>query len=153
MWLKEPGLTVSSSPRHGTGLTFSKTDQFLYASGGNDNRVNRYAIVQSKLQLVDSFVLGKAWPVQIGTAGLDVEETLHNKLFVVTKEAKSLYVFDLKTKELINKIELGAEAYACKVSTDKKYLYISLWGDKKVLVYDIAAAKINSQVEVGDHSQ
>ena len=133
------------------GLAFSKNDQFLYASGGHDNQVNRYAIIQNKLQLVDSFILGKPWPIAIGTAGLEVEEIDHKKLFVVTKEAKSLYVFDLLTRALVNKVELGAEAYACKLSADRKKLYISLWGDKKILVYGISEAKIISEIPVGDH--
>jgi YVTN family beta-propeller protein len=133
------------------GLAFSSNDQFLYVSAGHDNQVNRYAVNKSKLQLVDSFVLGKPWPNPIGTAGLEIEETNHNKLFVVTKEAKSLYVFDLSTKKLLSQLSLGAEAYACKLSTDKSQLYISLWGNKKLLVYDIATAKIVQEIAVGDH--
>lgn len=133
------------------GLAFGKNDRFLYASGGHDNRVIRYAVNDHKLQLVDSFVLGKSWPNAIGTAGLDVEDTEHNQLFVVTKEDKSLYVFDLSTKELLKKVDLGSEAYTCKISRDRKKLYISLWGDKKVLVYGISEAKIIGEVAVGDH--
>lgn len=133
------------------GLAFGKNDQFLYASGGHDNRVIRYAVNNQKLQLVDSFILGKSWPNAIGTAGLDVEETDYNQLFVVTKEAKSLYVFDLTSKALVNKVDLGSEAYTCKVSTDRKKLYISLWGDRKILVYGIGEEKITAEIAVGDH--
>jgi YVTN family beta-propeller protein len=133
------------------GLAFSANDQHLYVSGGHDNQVNKYQLTNNKLQLVDSFILGKPWPNPIGTAGLDIEETIHNKLFVVTKEARSLFVFDLATKTLISKLALGAEAYACKISTDKKNLYISLWGAKKVLVYNIQESKISAEILVGDH--
>ena len=77
------------------GLTFSQDDKFIYASGGHDNRVNKYGISQNKMVLVDSFILGKPWPNMIGTAGLEVDEKQHKKLFVVTKEANSLFVFDL----------------------------------------------------------
>jgi DNA-binding beta-propeller fold protein YncE len=89
------------------GLAFSKNDQFIYASGGHDNRVNKYGIVNNKLKLVDSFILGKIWPNRIGTAGLDIDETIHKKLFVVTKEDNSLYVFDLATKQIANKVAIG----------------------------------------------
>lgn len=133
------------------GLAFGKNDQFLYASGGHDNRVIRYAVTNQKLQLVDSFILGKSWPNAIGTAGLDVEETDHNQLFVVTKEAKSLYVFNLESRNLVNKVDLGSEAYTCKVSADRKKLYISLWGDRKILVYGISEGKITAEIAVGDH--
>jgi DNA-binding beta-propeller fold protein YncE len=138
-------------PKAWYGIAFSSNDQSLYVSGGHDNRVNKYAINDSKMKLVDSFLLGKPWPFAIGTAGLDVDEIVNKKLFVVTKEAKSLYVFDLSTKQLISQLKLGAEAYACKLSLDKKLLYISLWGDKKVLIYDIESAKITAEVAVGDH--
>lgn len=133
------------------GLAFSKDDQFLYASGGHDNKVNKYSLQSGKLQLIDSLILGKGWPNQIGTAGLDLEETIHHKLFVVTKEAKSLYVFNLNTKAVEKIIPLGAEAYACKLSIDRNTLYISLWGDKKVLFYDIKSEKIVQEISVGNH--
>ena len=108
-------------------------------------------ISQLKLNLVDSFILGNPWPNMIGTAGLDVDETLHKQLYVVTKEANSLYVIDLMTKKILDKVNLGAEAYTCKLSRDKSRLFISLWGNKKVLVYDVKAKKIVSEIEVGDH--
>ncbi len=133
------------------GLAFSKNDQFIYASGGHDNQVKKYAIVHNKLRLVDSLVLGDKWPKRIGTAGLDLDETIHHKLFVVTKEDNSLYVFDLKTKKILNKVSLGSEAYTCKLSNDKKSLYISSWGGRKILVYDIAQQKITKEIAVGSH--
>lgn len=133
------------------GLLFSRKDQFIYASGGHDNRVNKYQIINNKLHLADSLVLGDKWPNRIGTAGLDIDETIHNKLFVVTKEDNSLYVFDLKTKAIINKIALGSEAYTCKLSSDKKKLYVSSWGGGKILIYDIAQQKITTEIAVGSH--
>ena len=133
------------------GLAFSRNDQFIYASGGHDNKVNKYQIINNKLRLADSLVLGAKWPNRIGTAGLDIDETIHNKLFVVTKEDNSLYVFDLKTKAIVNKIALGFEAYTCKLSRDKKKLYISSWGGRKVLIYDIVQQKITMEIPVGNH--
>lgn len=133
------------------GLAFGDNDQSLYASGGHDNVVKKYTVKNNKLEPVEQFILGKPWPEQIGTAGLDVDEKVNKKLFVVSKEGMALFVFDLATKKLLNKILLGAEAYACKLSTDKNKLYISLWGDKKVLVYDVPSQTITDSVLVGDH--
>ena len=133
------------------GLAFSKDDQFLYASGGHDNKVNKYRIINNKLRLVDSLNLGEKWPNRIGVAGLDIDETIHRKLFVVTKEDNSLYVFDLASKKIVNKVSLGDEAYTCKLSNNKKILYISSWGGGKILAYDIALQKITSQIAVGSH--
>src|SRR5207342_1617915 len=41
-------------PKSWYGLKFSKDEKFLYASGGNDNWILKYAIVNNKLKLVDS---------------------------------------------------------------------------------------------------
>jgi len=133
------------------GLTFSKNDQFIYASGGHDNRVNKYGIIKNKLQLVDTFILGAKWPNRIGTAGLEIEESIHKKLFVVTKEDNSLYVFDLATKQIVNRVSIGNEAYTCKLSRDKKLLYISSWGGDKILIYDIALQKLTDSIATGSH--
>ena len=133
------------------GLTFSKNDQFIYASGGHDNRVNKYGIIKNKLQLVDTFILGAKWPNRIGTAGLEIEESIHKKLFVVTKEDNSLYVFDLATKQIVNRVSIRNEAYTCKLSRDKKLLYISSWGGDKILIYDIALQKLTDSIATGSH--
>jgi Uncharacterized conserved protein len=133
------------------GLAFSQDDQYLYASGGHENRVYKYRIINKRLRLLDSLVLGEKWPIRIGTAGLEIEESIHHRLFVVTKEDNSLYVFDLATKAILDKEKLGAEAYTCKISVDKKLLYISSWGGKKILVYDIALQKITTEIPVGSH--
>ena len=133
------------------GLAFGDDDQSLYVSAGHDNQVKRYSIIGNKLSLQDQYVLGKPWPELIGTAGLDVDEKGSKKLFVVSKEGKSLFVFDLASKKLLNKVLLGAEAYSCKLSPDRNALYISLWGDKKVLVYDVRSEKITNAIPVGDH--
>jgi len=133
------------------GLAFSKDSRYIYAGGGHDNLVNRYEIIDNKLKLHDVFKLGKKWPNKIGPAGIELDETVHNKLFTVTREDSSLYVIDLATKKIIDKIPLGAEAYGCKLSADKRQLFISAWGREKVLVYDIASAKIIYEIAVGSN--
>src|SRR5690348_14527843 len=138
-------------PKSWYGLAFSNNDQYIYASGGHDNRVNKYGIIKNKLQLVDSFILGTPWPNRVGTAGLEIEESIHKKLFVVTKEDNSLYVFDLATRKIVNKVSIGNEAYTCKLSRDKKLLYISSWGGDKILIYDIAAQRLTDSIATGSH--
>ena len=41
------------------GLKFSADEKYLYAAGGNDNRIWKYAIINKKLNVVDSFILGE----------------------------------------------------------------------------------------------
>lgn len=133
------------------GLAFSKDDQFLYAGGGHDNRINKYSVKGGSLKLADSLILGKKWPVKIGPAGFDIDEKLRNQLYVVTREDSSLYVFDLATKKITDKISIGAEGYTCKLSPDKKELYISSWGGAKVLIYNTASKKITDSIQAGSH--
>ncbi|MEJ7673455.1 MAG: hypothetical protein WKF59_12265 [Chitinophagaceae bacterium] len=68
--------------------------KFLYASGGNDNWIFKYAIINNKLQLKDSIILGKKWPEKISPAGIEIDDAA-KIMYVVTKENNSLYVIDL----------------------------------------------------------
>jgi len=137
-------------PKSWYGLTFSNNDKTLYASGGNDNWIMQYAIKNNKLKLQDSIALGEKWPVKISPAGIAVDDK-NDILYVVTKEDNSLYVVDLSSKKVTEKFNLGAEAYTCLLSDDKKTLYISLWGGDKILYYDVASKNIRSEVAVGDN--
>lgn len=131
------------------GLDFSADGQFLYASGGHDNVINRYTTTGG-LKLKDQFKLGDKWPNKIAPAGVAVSDKL-GKLFTVTHYDNSLYIFDLKTTQKIQKIDLGVEAYACILSPDHKKLYVSLWGGKKVLIFDAKTFQKLSEIAVGTH--
>ncbi|HTE28060.1 beta-propeller fold lactonase family protein [Flavitalea sp.] len=147
---KETILHTVIIPKSWYGLKFSSNEQFLYASGGNDNRILKYAIISNKLQLKDSIILGKPWPVKISPAGLEIDDVA-NLMYVVTKENNSLYVINLEDKKVIQTIELGKQAYGCLLSNDKKELYISSWGGDKVLIYDTRQRKLVGEVAVGDN--
>ncbi len=131
------------------GLKFSADENYLYASGGNDNCIWKYAIENSKLVLTDSIKLGKKWPYKISPAGFDIDDA-KQKLYVVTKESGDLYIADLLSKK-IDSIYLGAEAYTCLLSPLKTELYISLWGGDKILVYNILQKKITDSIKVGSN--
>ncbi len=137
-------------PESWLGLAFSADEQFLYASGGNDNLIVKYRI-NSGRQLVeaDRIPLGEKWPVKISPAGIQVDDN-SNTLFAVTKENNSLYIVNLKSKKS-SSIRLGTEAYTCLLSNNKTELYISLWGGGKVLIYDTRKKKITDSIVVGDH--
>ena len=132
------------------GLKFSADEKRLYASGGNDNRILQYGIVNNKLRLQDSIALGKKWPEKISPAGIDIDDKQH-LMYVVTKENNSLYIVDLLTKKVIKQLPLGGEGYNCLLSPDKKELYISCWGCDKILIFNTASASITSEIAVGDN--
>src|SRR5688572_14060296 len=104
-------------PKSWYGLAFSSDENRLYASGGNDNRILVFSLENKKLNLTDSIVLGKKWPERISPSGITIDDQ-KNILFVVTKENNSLYVIDLKTKNITHQLELGSEAYTCLLSPD-----------------------------------
>ncbi len=132
------------------GLKFSADEKSLYVSGGNNNRIVEYAIIKNKLQLKDSIKIGNKWPTKISPAGIEINDATKT-MYVVTKENNSLYTIDLASKKITQQLALGAEAYACLLSNNKKELYISLWGGDKVLVYDIQTKKISDSINVGDN--
>lgn len=136
-------------PKSWYGLTFSRNGKFLYASGGNDNRILKYAVNNNKLQLADSLLLGEKWPVNISPAGIDLDEA-NKLLYVVTKGDKALYIIHLDTKQT-EKFPLGSEAYTCKLSPDGKELYISLWGADRLLIWSTLEKKEITRLAVGDN--
>ena len=130
------------------GLKFSKDGKYLYASGGNDNRILIYRVAKNTLSLADSIVLGEPWPVKISPTGIDIDEA-RQKLYVVTKENNSLYIVDLASRKTVNIVQLSAEGYTCLLAPDCSQLFISLWGGGQVVKYDIALGKITDSVATG----
>jgi len=138
------------------GLQFSADDKWIYAAGGNDNIILRYAVNPTPsaghpgLMLKDSIVLGKKWPEKISPAGLDIDDK-RGLLYVVTKENNSLYIADLATRKLVQRFDLGGEGYTCRLSKNRKELYITCWGCDKLLVFDTEKRSIAAEIPVGDN--
>jgi YVTN family beta-propeller protein len=132
------------------GLTFSADGRYLYASGGNDNIIIRYAILNNRLSVYDSIRIGKPWPVKISVAGIALDDS-KNRLYVVTKENNSLYVLDIQTKKIIAQYPLGGEGYTCLLSPDHSLLYISCWGCDKIVIFNTNQQKITGSVAAGDN--
>jgi YVTN family beta-propeller protein len=147
--VKDKVISETVIPKSWVGLAFSSDEKYVYASGGNDNLIVQYRFQNNKLTETDQIKLGEKWPVKISPAGLQVD-SLSKTLFVVTKEDNSLYIVDLKTKK-IQIFPLGAEAYTCLFSKNKRELYISLWGAGRILVFDIAKKKFTDSISVADH--
>ena len=143
-------------PKSWLGLKFSADGKYLYASAGNDNQILKYAVNGQPgagghaLALTDSIILGKRWPEKISPAGLEIDDK-RGLLYVVTKENNSLYIADLKTKSVLQRIDLGGEGYTCKLSRDKKELYISCWGCDKLLIFDTEKRSFSGGIAVGDN--
>ena len=143
-------------PKSWLGLKFSADEKSLYASGGNDNRILKYAVNVNPapghpgLVLKDSILLGKPWPVKISPAGIDIDEQ-QQLLYVVTKEDNSLYIMDLAAKSVLKRVDLGGEGYTCRLSRDRQELYITCWGCDKLLIFDTKQRSFSGEVPVGDN--
>jgi len=137
-------------PKSWFGLKFSADEKYLYASGGNDNRILQYAVQNNQLVFKDSILLGKKWPESISPAGIDIDDK-KKVLYVVTKDNNSLYIVDLVSKSVLQKLPLGGAAYSCLLSPDKKELYISCWGCDKLLVFNTENKSVTDEIPVGDN--
>lgn len=131
------------------GLAFSQDEKYLYASGGNDNVVVIYKIDNQKLIQDGEITLGEAFPkAKISPAGICVDA---NRLYVVAKDSKSLFICDLATRKVIKEEKLSAEPYTCMLAPNSNELYITLWGGAKVVVYNPAQAKITAEIATNSH--
>lgn len=132
------------------GIAFTADEKFLYVSGGNDNWIIKYVIQNNKLVNVDTLVLGAKMPNKVSPTGLAIDDQKH-VLYVVTKENNGLYVIDLNNKSILKQLPLTSEGYTCLLSPDKKELYVSSWGDKKIMVYNTESNTFVDSVATGDH--
>ncbi|MBE7174378.1 MAG: bifunctional YncE family protein/alkaline phosphatase family protein [Williamsia sp.] len=147
---KEEVLDNVIIPRSWLGLKFSEDEKFLYAAGGTDNWILKYAVNNSKLQRVDSIALGARWPHKIWPTGIELDDK-KGLLYAVTKDNKKLYIVNLKSKLVTDSFSLEAEGYACMLSPNRKELYISCWGCDKILVFDAEGRKFTAEIPVGDN--
>ena len=132
------------------GLQFSMDEKFLYASGGNDNRILRYSIQSDSLHFEDTIVFGKAMTESISPAGFVIDEK-RKLMYVVTKENNSLYIINTETKAIAKRIQLNSEAFTCLLSPNNSSLYISLWGGDKILIFNTTTQQLSDSILVGDN--
>ncbi|MBI1226053.1 MAG: hypothetical protein GC192_12530 [Bacteroidetes bacterium] len=138
-------------PKAWYGLAFSKDGKMLFASGGNDNLVAVFKIENNQLVRDGEIVLGQPWSKdKICPTGLALDEP-NNHLLAGSKEDNSLYVCDLRSKRVEKKIPVGGEVFGVLVSQKRSEAYVSLWGLKKVLVFDLKTLVQKAEIATGDH--
>ncbi len=133
------------------GLAFAPDEKDLYASGGYDNWILDYHIVDNRLANVDTIRLGVPWPAaKVCPTGMVIDKSGHT-LYAVTKGDSCLYTIDLRTRSIRRKMPLPGFAYSCVLTPDGKTLYISLWGSAAVAVYHPADSVIAGIISTGNH--
>jgi YVTN family beta-propeller protein len=133
------------------GLRLYGNGSRLLASGGNDNRIDVYSFADGHASLVDSIVIGAAWPKEkIWIAGIDVDEP-RGIAYATAKENNSLYAIELAKKQVIRRIRLSAKPYTCLVSQVNPIVYVSLWGGSAVTLLDRSTLDTVATIRVGEH--
>lgn len=133
------------------GLAFNQAETQLFASGGNDNKILIFDIIKGQLRSSGEIKLGEPWSKEkICPTGLVLDEN-NNHLFCVTKEDNALYSCNLEKRKVEKKIDLGSEAYSIVFNPLMQELYISLWGAKKVAVFDSQNLMRKQDIMVGEN--
>ena len=146
---KEKVLSETDIDKAWYGLAFSADNKFLYASGGNDNLVVRYAVKNGNLQRDTVIRIGRKKPgLWVGGLALDEQQ---QRMWVATREDSSLYICNLKRLVTEQFIRLETPAYALALSPGGEEMFVSLWGGKKVAVFDTRTLDRKADIAVGDH--
>jgi len=151
------GTVVQTIPQPGAflGLAFSPDGRALYASGGNEDVIYRYAWRDKQAALVDAVVLAPKEPGKDGTrfpAGIAISPD-GRRLFVAENLADTLAVVDVDGKRVVQRLQTGAYPYAVVVSPAGE-VYVSDWGGNTVSVFAPAeggALRDRGRITVGRH--
>jgi len=162
-WQRQ-GLTVAAldgrvlqaveQPASFVGLAFSPDGKTLFASGGNQDVVYRYAWAAGAATLRDSLVLAVKKPRASGTrypAGVGISPD-GRWLYVAENLADSLAVVDLRSGRVAARFATEAYPYGVAVAADGT-VYVSAWGGSTVSVFTPRAAGIvpAGRITVGRH--
>ena len=125
-----------SQPSAFLGLAFSNDGRTLYASGGNEDVVYRYAWREKQAKLIDSIILAPKEPKKDGTrfpAGIAVSHD-DKYLFVAENIGDELAVVELAGKRVVQRLKTEPYPYAVAVSPANE-VYVSAWGGQTVSVF------------------
>ncbi len=144
-----------SQPGAFFGLAFSTDGHTLYASGGNEDVVYRYAWREKQAALIDKIILAQKEPRRDGTrfpAGLTVSAD-DKYLFVAENLGDTLAVVDLQTTHVVQRFRTEPYPYAVVVSPAGE-VFVSAWGGNTVSVFmpgGNGLLKERGRVRVGRH--
>jgi DNA-binding beta-propeller fold protein YncE len=148
---------VQTIPQPGAflGLAFSHDGRTLYASGGNEDVIYRYAWRDKQATLIDSITLAPKDPKKDGTrfpAGIAVSRD-DKYLFVAENLSDTLAVVYLQSRKVVQRLQTDTYPYAVVISPDNK-IYVSAWGGQTVSVFARqlkGAVQARGKIIVGRH--
>lgn len=137
-------------PKSWYGLKVANDNNTVFVSGGNDNLIIVFEIQDGQLIEKDKIALSKEKKVEISPSGIEYDDE-SGLLYVVTKDNNTLYIIDVKSKNIESTHKLPAEGFTCLFNKSKKVLYISIWGARQVLPFDVKSKQFLASISVGDH--
>ncbi len=137
-------------PKSWYGLKVAADNKTVFVSGGNDNCIRVFHIVARKLVEQEKIALTTELKAIISPSGIEYDDA-KGILYAVTKENNSLYVIDVAKKAVLSVHALPAEAFTCLLDKKKEILYISVWGARQILPFQISSKKFLPAIAVGDH--
>jgi DNA-binding beta-propeller fold protein YncE len=132
------------------GLALNTDGSRIYASGGNDNTIVVFRNDSGKLRRDTTLSLGLPWPKnKICPAGVTINDAT-GRIYTVTKEDSAFYELSLKG-DIIKRVPLASEPYAVLFLKDRNEVAVSLWGAKKILIFDSNSFTLKCEIATGDH--
>lgn len=133
------------------GLAFGKNEKTLYVSGGNDNKIFVYRFDNGKLSVDGSIKIGERFPKgKISITGLAYFKK-KNELLAVSQRNNSLYVIDLKKKEVVKEFEMMGKCYEIIINHAQTFAYVSIWGEASVEEINLKDYSVSHVYKTGDH--
>jgi YVTN family beta-propeller protein len=131
------------------GLAFHPDGRRLYASAGAANAVYELSWRDGRLTLSRTISLGEKRE-EIFVGGIAIRPD-GRRLFAVNPLGQSLAAVDLESRRVVKTLRLGAEPYTCLVSRDGRTLFVSSWGDARVLLFDAETLEPRGEIATGEH--
>src|ERR1039457_321037 len=92
------------------GIDFNDVQSILYVSGGNNDKIYTYTFRDGVLNRKDSLDLRSTNDMVISITGLTFWSA-KNYIIAVSMRSNSIYFYDISKKQLVKKLNLGAECY------------------------------------------
>jgi len=163
--LREQGIQVMDPARRNVsqtliqpsaflGLAFAPDGRSLYASGGNQDVVYRYAWAADSATLSDSIRLDSMGATGHGIrypSGLGFSPD-GRWLYVAENLADSLAVVDLRSGRVVQRLATGRYPYGVAVDPDGR-VYVSAWGGSWIATFVPCGGRLvaGARVSVGRH--
>jgi DNA-binding beta-propeller fold protein YncE len=132
------------------GLAWSPDGTKVYSAGAAQNNVQEFAFAaDGTLTRARTFLLPGA-PGDTFAGGLAVSRN-GRMLYVTRVFAMTLSAIDLTTGQVTKTAQLDAEPYTAVVSADGAFVYVSLWGGRRVEILAGDSLALYGELMTDDH--